>query len=55
MGVMGGCAGMSQPEAAVGVLRVMVVTTSRAIVAETSIPWLCGKDKVGAWPAQIQK
>ena len=40
MGVMGGWAGMSQSEAGVGVLGVMVVTTNRAIVAKTSIPWL---------------
>ena len=40
MGVMGGWAAMSQSEAGVGVLGVMVVTTNRAIVAETSIQWM---------------
>ena len=40
MGTVGGWAGMSQSEAGVGVLGVMVVTTNWAIVGETSIPWL---------------
>ena len=40
MGVTGGWARMSQSEAGVGVVGVTVVTTNRAIVAETSIPWL---------------
>ena len=40
MGVRGGWAGMSQSEAGVGVLGVMVVTTNRAFVAEACIPWL---------------